>query len=233
MYLSTTIGRVKNSRDRLCRPTPPHVVIITGIIGRTVCSFPLSSIPVVRCFRSSGTDTAGYRMSHHADYSNFDSSASRKEALEMLLMSYEALAESQTNWVANLANCSSLLYHCYKDSGVNWAGFYVVDKEHDSSRLILGPFMGKVACQTIQIGTGVCGTAAAKLETQLVPNVEEFPGHIACDGMTKSEIVCPITQDGKLVGVLDIDCLNLNGFGDVDKHYLEILCSKISETCKF
>ena len=174
-------------------------------------------------------------MSHHADYSNFESKASRKDALETLVMSYEALAVSQSNWVANLANCSSLLYHCYSDSGVNWAGFYVVDKDADVDveQLILGPFMGKVACQTIQIGKGVCGTAAATLQTQVVTDVEAFPGHIACDGETKSEIVCPITQSGRLVGVLDIDCLNLNGFGDVDKHYLELLCEKIAETCSF
>jgi L-methionine (R)-S-oxide reductase len=171
-------------------------------------------------------------MGNHAAYANFDASLDRAALLETVLLSYGALAESQTNWVANLANCSSLLYHAYKDSGVNWAGFYVIDKENNNS-LILGPFMGKVACQSIKIGQGVCGTAAESLKSQLVPNVEKFPGHIACDGMTKSEIVIPIVQNNSLVGVLDIDCLELNGFNETDKEYLEKLCQKISETCKF
>lgn len=171
-------------------------------------------------------------MSHHADYSNFDKSLSQKDALETLILSYEALALSQSNWVANLANCGSLLYHYYQDRGVNWAGFYVLDPEN-TEQLILGPFMGKVACQSIKIGTGVCGTAASELRTQLVADVEKFPGHIACDGMTKSEIVVPIIQRGKLVGVMDLDCLNLNGFDEVDQQYLENLAAKIAETCNF
>lgn len=171
-------------------------------------------------------------MSHHADYSNFDPTISKKDSLETLLLSYNALAESQTNWVANLANCSSLLYHCYKDNGINWAGFYLIDNENPN-QLILGPFMGKVACQTIEIGKGVCGNAAKLLKTQLVPNVNDYPGHIACDGETKSEIVIPIIQNNKLIGVLDLDCLNLNGFNELDKSYLEKLCIDISKTCKF
>lgn len=171
-------------------------------------------------------------MEHHADYAEFDSSLNRKDALESLIMSYTALAESQSNWVANLANCSSLLYHCYNNAGVNWAGFYVVDVENPDF-LILGPFMGKVACQSIKIGNGVCGTAASTLKTQLVPNVEDFPGHIACDGMTKSEIVVPIVQNNKLIGVIDLDCTELNGFTEVDQKYLEELAVKIAETCKF
>lgn len=171
-------------------------------------------------------------MGNHADYSNFDSGMSKESALQLVVDSYDALASSQTNWVANLANCSSLLYFCYKDAGVNWAGFYVCDPEVEGS-LILGPFMGKVACQSIKIGTGVCGTAAATLKTQLVPNVDEFPGHIACDGETKSEIVIPIVQDGVLRGVMDLDCLNLEGFNEVDQKYLEELANKIALTCKF
>lgn len=171
-------------------------------------------------------------MEHHADYSDFNGSASRKDSLETLISSYEALSDSQSNWVANLANCSSLLYHLYKNSGVNWAGFYVVDKDVEN-HLILGPFMGKVACQSIKYGTGVCGTAVTKLETQLVKNVDEFPGHIACDGDTKSEIVVPIIQNGIIRGVLDIDCVNLNGFDETDQYYLEILVQKIADTCIF
>ncbi|TID28607.1 hypothetical protein CANINC_002363 [Pichia inconspicua] len=171
-------------------------------------------------------------MGNHADYSNFDSNINKESALQSLLDSYDALASSQTNWVANLANCSSLLYFCYKDAGVNWAGFYVCDPEIDDC-LILGPFMGKVACQSIKIGSGVCGTAATTMKTQLVPNVNEFPGHIACDGDTKSEIVIPIIQNGILRGVMDLDCLNFDGFDETDKKYLEELATKIASTCKF
>lgn len=173
-------------------------------------------------------------MEHHADYSKF-TKASKQEALQTLLEYYSALSESQHNWVANLANCSSLLWHCYRDTvetPINWSGFYVVDPE-DESQLILGPFMGNVACQTIKIGNGVCGTAASDLKTQLVPDVEKYPGHIACDGDTKSEIVVPIVQNGVIRGVLDIDCLALNGFTEEDAVALEKLAAKIAETCQF
>ncbi|VEU24315.1 DEKNAAC105656 [Brettanomyces naardenensis] len=171
---------------------------------------------------------------HHADYTSFGK-VSKKEALRTLNDSYLALAESQDNWVANLANCSSLLWHCYREAigvSINWSGFYVIDPA-DSSKLILGPFMGKVACQTIQIGKGVCGAAAARREVQLVPDVNQFPGHIACDGDTKSEIVVPIVQDGLVRGVLDIDCLSLKGFDETDRELLVELCKNIAKTCKF
>ena len=126
---------------------------------------------------------------HHADHTNYASILSKEETLEQLLLSYEALSEDQTNWVCNLSNASSLLWHAYKSLGVNvnWAGFYVTfDSEKDT--LLLGPFQGKVACQKIQFGKGVCGTAASTKETQVVRDVNEYPGHIACDGETKSEI---------------------------------------------
>lgn len=101
------------------------------------------------------------------------------------------------------------------------------------SQLVLGPFQGKVACQTIAFGKGVCGTAASTKETQLVPNVDEFPGHIACDGETQSEIVVPVVVDGKVMGVLDIDCLAKNGFDEEDKKYLELLAQAIATSCKW
>jgi len=113
---------------------------------------------------------------------------------------------------------------------VNWAGFYVVDPLQ-SSQLILGPFQGKVACQTITIGKGVCGTAAADRKTVLVEDVEKFPGHIACDGDTQSEIVVPIVAGGRVVGVIDIDCADLGGFNDVDKRGLEDLAELLAESC--
>ncbi|VUG17764.1 DEBR0S2_15830g1_1 [Brettanomyces bruxellensis] len=171
---------------------------------------------------------------HDAEYSNFDS-GSRAEVLQMVNDSYSALADHQDNWVANLANCSSLLWHAYNEGlkvPVNWCGFYVVDPKNDD-QLILGPFMGKVACQTIKIGNGVCGTAANTKVIQRVPDVTKFPGHIACDGDTKSEIVVPIIQDNVLKGVLDMDCLENNGFHQEDIRYLENLSDSIARSCQF
>lgn len=126
------------------------------------------------------------------------------------------------------------------------AGFYVLDKSWNNDtnkdgsqrkpRLILGPFQGKVACQTIVFGKGVCGTAAEAKETQLVKNVEDFPGHIACDGDSQSEIVVPIiaSPDGvtaQVVAIIDIDCATLNGFDEVDKKNLEELASLMAKAC--
>ena len=113
--------------------------------------------------------------------------------------------------VANLANASALLYEHMED--LNWAGFYL-EKE---GKLVLGPFQGKVACVEIEWGKGVCGTAAEQDEVQLVPNVHEFAGHIACDSASKSEIVIPIHKDGKVFGVLDIDSPLFSRFDEQDK----------------
>lgn len=177
---------------------------------------------------------------HHADLTNFDSSSSKRDIYESILLSCEGLFYEQRNWVCNLANAASLLWHGYKNNthdtkqtAVNWAGFYVLDKT-TQEQLILGPFQGKVACQTIKIGNGVCGTAAATRKTQLVSDVEKFPGHIACDGGTKSEIVVPIVlndQAKTVVGVIDIDCEELEGFDDVDRQYLEKLAELLADSC--
>lgn len=171
---------------------------------------------------------------HHADYTNYESGMSKKDMLEQLVMSYEALSSECTNWVANLSNCASLLWYGYHSLGVpiNWAGFYVDDADHEN-QLILGPFQGKVACQTIEFGKGVCGSAISSNNTQLVRDVNTFPGHIACDGDTKSEIVVPIVSGDKRLGVLDIDCLDYNGFDECDQQYLEKLVSIIIASCKF
>ncbi|KAK7726121.1 hypothetical protein SLS63_007798 [Diaporthe eres] len=147
----------------------------------------------------------------------------------------------------NLANTASLLWHAYKSlpapsKDVNWAGFYVLDPTSHGKSLILGPFMGQVACQTIDFGRGVCGTAAASKQTQLVPDVDAFPGHIACDGASKSEIVVPVTvevvspEEGghvekKVVGIIDIDCAEKNGFNETDKKYLEELAALLGRAC--
>ncbi|CCF57402.1 hypothetical protein KAFR_0C04110 [Kazachstania africana CBS 2517] len=172
---------------------------------------------------------------HHADYANFDSIGNRGDALEMLVMSYKSLSHDEDNWVCNLANASSLLWHCYRslNINVNWTGFYITRKNNENE-LLLGPFQGKVACQSIEFGKGVCGTAASTQETQVVADVNKFPHHIACDGETKSEIVVPIiSQSGKTLGVIDLDCLDYNGFGELDKKYLEELAALISKTCAF
>lgn len=172
---------------------------------------------------------------NHADYSDFNDFTSRDDTLEMLLLSYESLCEGQPNWVTNLANASSLLWHAYQvlDVNVNWTGFYIVQSTKPQE-LLLGPFQGKVACQTIEFGKGVCGTAATTQETQVVSDVNKFPDHIACDGETKSEIVVPIvSENGKTLGVIDLDCVDYNGFGEADKIYLEKLATLIAKTCKF
>ncbi|CAL3968526.1 unnamed protein product [Diplocarpon coronariae] len=174
----------------------------------------------------------------HADASTFAAGGTKEAAYSQILEQSEALLEGQRNWVCNLANIASLLWHAFKSlpfpsSEVNWAGFYVEDPQSPPARpqLILGPFNGKVACQTIPFGRGVCGAAASTRETQLVDDVEKFPGHIACDGASKSEIVVPIVSSGKLVAIIDIDCAVESGFDEVDKLWLEKLAKLLAEAC--
>ena len=116
---------------------------------------------------------------------------------------------------ANLANASALLWQHLAD--INWAGFYMLEADG----LILGPFQGKPACIRIPVGKGVCGTAAAEGKTQLVPDVHRFPGHIACDSASNSEIVVPLYKAGQLIGVLDIDSPLFNRFTEEDRQGLE------------
>lgn len=127
----------------------------------------------------------------------------------------QGLFFEEKDLIANMANLSSLLYNIMED--VNWVGFYIYKEE----QLVLGPFHGKPACIRIAMGKGVCGSAASSRETQLVKNVHAFPGHIACDGDTNSEIVVPLIQQGNLVGVLDIDSPILERFDEEDQQYLE------------
>ena len=117
--------------------------------------------------------------------------------------------------MTNLANASALLNE--KLDGINWVGFYTIK----DGRLVLGPFQGKVACTIIPMGKGVCGTAAATDSTQLVPDVHKFPGHIACDSASNSEIVIPMHRSGEVFGVLDIDSPLFNRFDENDKAGLE------------
>lgn len=133
-----------------------------------------------------------------------------------------ALLEGETNRVANLSNASALLNQ-FLDR-INWVGFYLTEGE-DS--LILGPFQGLPACVHIAFGKGVCGTAASTQTTQLVADVHQFPGHIACDAASNSEIVVPLVRDGKTIGVLDIDSPEFDRFSDVDRQGLEQFCQTL------
>ena len=136
----------------------------------------------------------------------------------------QALLAQDTYFVPALSNASALLWEELED--INWAGFYLVRDD----QLVLGPFQGKVACIHIQRGKGVCGTAWEKDEIQLVPNVHEFPGHIACDSASNSEIVVPIHQDGEVVAVLDIDSPLFNRFSPEDCEGLSSFSSVIEKT---
>ena len=127
----------------------------------------------------------------------------------------ESLTKDVPHKVANLANASALLWEALSD--INWAGFYMLEGE----TLILGPFQGKPACIEIPVGRGVCGTAVAENATQLVDDVHQFPGHIACDCASNSEIVVPLRRDGKVIGVLDIDSPVFARFSQADRDGLE------------
>lgn len=142
---------------------------------------------------------------------------------ELILKQAEALTKDVPFITANLANISALIYS--ELDRLNWVGFYITEKDE----LILGPFQGKPACVRIPFGRGVCGTAAATDETQLVKNVHEFPGHIPCDCASNSEIVVPIHKDGKIFGVLDIDSPDLGRFTEEDKEGLENLVKIIEK----
>ncbi len=126
-----------------------------------------------------------------------------------------SLIDGVPHKIANLANVAALLYHTLKD--LNWAGFYLLEQD----RLILGPFQGKPACIEIPLGRGVCGTAAAQDRTQLVPDVHRFPGHIACDGASNSELVIPIHANGRVAAVLDLDSPKPARFTEEDQSGLE------------
>lgn len=139
----------------------------------------------------------------------------KEEKYQSLLPQIEGLLFGEHNLVANLANIAAALKEAID---FFWVGFYLVDTEDE---LVLGPFQGPVACTRIKKGKGVCGTSWEKNETLIVPNVDEFPGHIACASASKSEIVIPVRQKGNIVGVLDVDSDQLNGFDEVDKRYLQ------------
>lgn len=136
------------------------------------------------------------------------------ERYQLLLKQAQSLLEDEHDLIANMSNISALLFNNLPD--VSYAGFY----RYQNNELILGPFQGPVACMHIAIGKGVCGTAAKARETQIVPDVHKFAGHIACDAATNSEIVIPIMKNEVLIAVLDLDSNNFARFDDIDSEYL-------------
>ena len=138
---------------------------------------------------------------------------SKEQQYQSLLPQIAALINGETDLIANLANISAALKEQFNWF---WVGFYLVKNDE----LVLGPFQGPVACTRIQKGKGVCGTSWLKAETIIVPNVDEFPGHIACASASKSEIVLPVYQGEKIIGVLDVDSEYLNHYDEVDAKYL-------------
>jgi GAF domain-containing protein len=132
-----------------------------------------------------------------------------------LLPQLASLVDGEPDLVANLANITAALHECLPIA--SWIGFYI---RRSDTELVLGPFQGKVACVRIALGRGVCGTAAATAKTVVVPNVDEFPGHIACDAGSRSEIVVPIVQHDRVVAVLDLDSYELAAFDAVDADHL-------------
>jgi GAF domain-containing protein len=157
--------------------------------------------------------------------SAFDHSAPKPELYDSLCRSLAAMIEDEPDSLANLANAAGLLWEALP--GINWAGFYIRRGEE----LVLGPFQGKPACVHIAIGKGVCGTAAARRDTLVVADVNTFPGHIACDAASRSEIVVPLVSGGELAGVLDVDAPNVSRFDGTDRsgleRFAEILVSRI------
>lgn len=145
-------------------------------------------------------------------------STDKKEKYESLLPQIEALVTTEVDPIANMANVASALKY-----GMDffWVGFYIVKEDE----LVLGPFQGPIACTRIRKGKGVCGTSWEKAETIIVPDVDDFPGHIACSSDSRSEIVVPGISNGEVKWILDVDSTEVNSFDTIDQYYLERLCN--------
>ena len=146
-----------------------------------------------------------------------------EERYRLLTSQLKSLLTKNDNLISNLSNCTAAIKNVFDK--VSWVGFYLFDGE----KLYLGPFQGKVACTTIEMGKGVCGTAASRKESIIVTDVHKFPGHIACDSGSRSEIVVPILRRDSLIGVLDLDSYDFNSFDETDKKYLEEICKFLSD----
>ena len=151
-------------------------------------------------------------------------SGSKPEQYEQLVAQARALMSGEPDRIANAANLSALVYHALPD--LNWAGFYF----YDGTELVVGPFQGLPACVRIALDKGVCGAAARTRQTQRVADVEAFPGHIACDAASRSELVVPLVKGDRLVGVLDLDSPIPNRFDEEDQHGLEAIAHAFMET---
>lgn len=149
-------------------------------------------------------------MAEHLSISN----GTKEEKYVELFPQIKSLLEAETDPIANMANVSAMIHATF---GFWWTGFYRVLE----GMLVLGPFQGPLACTRIKLGKGVCGTAWKEAKTQVVPDVDLFPGHIACSSASRSEIVVPVKHDGVVVGVLDIDSADLNTFDEIDAKWLE------------
>ena len=149
---------------------------------------------------------------------SIDKHLAEEERYRLLISQIKSLLGENDNLISNLSNFTAVIKDTFEK--VSWVGFYL----YDGQKLYLGPFQGKVACTNIEIGKGVCGTSAEKRETIIVPDVNKFPGHIFCDSASKSEIVIPLIQSDRLLGVLDLDSHEYNSFGTTDKKYLEEIC---------
>ena len=149
------------------------------------------------------------------------SNTTKEEKYSLLLTQIDALTFGEANVIANLANIAAALRQTFS---FFWVGFYIVD----GNELVLGPFQGDIACTRIQKGRGVCGTSWLKSESIIVPNVDEFKGHIACSSFSKSEIVIPILKGNQVVAILDIDSDEIDDFDQIDQQYLEKLCVQLS-----
>ncbi|MFT3826103.1 MAG: GAF domain-containing protein [Chitinophagaceae bacterium] len=145
---------------------------------------------------------------------------SKEEQYQSLIPQINGLIDGEPDLVANLANVAAALKEQF---GWFWVGFYLVK----NNELVLGPFQGPVACTRIAKGRGVCGSSWHQAKTLIVPDVEKFPGHIACSSLSKSEIVVPIIRDGEVVGVLDVDAAELDQFDEIDQRYLESIINTI------
>ncbi|KWW20078.1 hypothetical protein AS888_06575 [Peribacillus simplex] len=147
----------------------------------------------------------------------------KEKNYELVQKQLYALVEDETNRIANLSNAAALLNQFLDE--VNWVGFYLYEED----QLILGPFQGLPACVRIPMGRGVCGTSAATAKTLRIEDVHQFPGHIACDAASRSEIVIPLMQEGNLIGVLDIDSPITNRFDEIDQQGLEKFAEILSK----
>jgi GAF domain-containing protein len=158
---------------------------------------------------------------------NIDINLSGKELYKDLLPQIDSLIDDSEPLISNLANVSAALKEAFDK--ISWVGFYLLKDEN----LFLGPFQGKTSCTVIGMGKGVCGRVAVQKKTIIVEDVDNFPGHIACDGGSRSEIVIPLIKDNTIFGVLDLDSYELSAFDETDKIYLEKLCNTLTARLNF